>query len=366
MRLTDLQIKKLKLPEQGQKTYFDDGLPGFGIRVSQGGSKSFVVVFGKERRLKTIGRYPDIGLADARRAAKKVQGDVATLGTGRVHTPIISFERAKERFLADAEVRTKPSTYRSYKRLLRCHFSYEKYLNELTRADIMGAIEPLRPTPSEQQHAFVAIRTMMNWCVKQGIIETSPVPRLTFKTAARTRILADNELKIVWNRAEEYGYPYGSIVQLLMLTGQRRGEIAGLRRSWIENNEIVFPAGFTKNNREHRIPFGPVTQAVLDALPSDKDLLFPSRVSPDRPFSGWSKTKRAFDRPICVADYTLHDLRRTYSSNMARLGAPIHVTEKLLNHVSGTVSGIAAVYNRYNYFHEMIDYTDKYEFRFFS
>ena len=217
----------------------------------------------------------------------------------------------------------------------------------------MRAITSLSDRSSESQHAFVAILTMMNWCKRHGLIEASPVPVMSFKTEARSRILTDEELHIVWKRAEAYGYPYGSIIQLLILTGQRRGEIAGLKWNWVGEGSITFPHGFTKNSREHTIPVGPLAQKIISQLPQTSDLLFPSRFSGDTVFSGWSKTKRAFDKEIKIAPYTLHDLRRTYSSNMARLGVPIHVTEKLLNHVSGTVSGIAAVYNRYTYIDEM-------------
>src|SRR5690606_19610198 len=89
------------------------------------------------------------------------------------------------------------------------------------------------------------------------------------------------------------------------------------------------------------------------SLPDIGDMLFPARGVPDHPFNGWGKSKERFDTPLEVAAYTLHDLRRTFSSNLARLGTPIHVTEKLLNHVSGTVSGVAAIYNRYSYLDEM-------------
>lgn len=147
--------------------------------------------------------------------------------------------------------------------------------------------------------------------------------------------------------------PYGGIVQLLILTGQRRGEIASMEWSWIGEAEITLPAGFTKNKRAHSFPLSPMTMNVLEEFPESDGLLFPARGHADRPFSGWSKSKPRFDKGIDVTDYTLHDLRRTFSSNMARLGTPIQVTEKLLNHVSGTVSGVAAVYNRYSYMDEM-------------
>jgi integrase len=143
------------------------------------------------------------------------------------------------------------------------------------------------------------------------------------------------------------------MVQLLILTGQRRREIAGLRRAWIRYGWITFPIGFTKNKREHRVPLGDFAKEIIESVSGKTDLLFPARGRTDVPFSGWSKSKKEFDRVLGFADYTLHDLRRTFSSNLAKLAVPIHVTEKLLNHVSGTVSGVAAVYNRHSYADEM-------------
>ena len=366
MRLTDLQIKRLRAPDRGQTTYFDESLRGFGVRVSQGGSKSFVVMYGRSRRLKTIGRYPKLSLAEARREAKRVQATVTDIAPEEL--PSLTFDEARERFLADSEARNKPRTYEEYHRLLNRHFGFTKSLGEITRRDIMQVIEKLQKTPAEAHHAYVAMRTMMNWSHKQGFIDHSPVPPRSYSAPARSRILTDEELKLVWQRAEAVGYPYGTIIRLLILTGQRRGEIAELRRSWIEDDMIVYPAGLTKNKREHRLPIGALTRRAIESIDARydngderPDLLFPSRHKNDRPFNGWPKAKRQFDEPLTIAPYTLHDLRRTYSSNLARLSVPIHVTEKLLNHVSGTVSGVAAVYNRHTYLPEMQEAVKLYE-----
>ena len=352
MHLTDLRIRQLKPPVRGQKTHFDDALPGFGVRVSQGGSKSFVVMYGSNRRLKTVGRYPKLSLADARREAKRLQVELLDEQPLAPHEKV-GFDTARRRFLADSKVRNKERTYQDYKRLLHRHFSFSQDLGDLKRADIMSAVEGLSSTPSEQQHAFVAIRVMMNWCVKRGFLEHSPVPPVSFKRSSRATILSDADLAAVWERAVEVGYPYGTITQLLILTGQRRGEVAGLRRSWFEDDLVVYPEGFTKNKREHRLPLSPLAQEIIAKVPDTGDLLFPARGSEDRCFNGWGKSKERFDKPLTVAPYTLHDIRRTFSSNLARMGVPIFVTERLLNHISGTVSGVAAVYNRYSYLDEM-------------
>ena len=218
----------------------------------------------------------------------------------------------------------------------------------------MKVISSLSGTPSEQSHAYVAIRTMMNWCVRHGLIEQSVVPTLKHSSTPRNRILNEDELRTVYQNALEFPYPFGPIVQLAIMTGQRRSEIASLRRSWIDEDMIIFPEGFTKNKREHRLPLSQTACSVIGKIPNTGDLLFPARGNLERPFNGWGKCKQRFDETLInVEPYTLHDLRRTFSSNMAMLGTPIHVTEKLLNHVSGTISGVAAVYNRHSYMDEM-------------
>lgn len=352
-RLTDIRIKNLKIPDSGQKTHFDAALPGFGVRVSQGGAKSFVVMFGEKRRLRTLGRYPAMSLADARKAAKRVQVEAEAESTSAPNFEPVTFDLARNKFLADSRRRNKERTYQGYHRLLHRHFHFDKNLDALSRVEVMNAVEKLADTPSEQQHAFVALRVMMNWCVKRGFVEYSPVPPLSFRSEPRSNVVSDIDLSTIWERAIETGYPYGLIVQLLILTGQRRGEVSAIRRSWLEDDLVLFPAGFTKNKREHRLPLSPMARALIAGLPDTGDMLFPARGSEDRPFNGWGKSKDSFDKPLDIDSYTLHDLRRTFSSNMARLGTPIHVTERLLNHISGTVSGVAAVYNRYSYLDEM-------------
>lgn len=353
MSLTDLLIKKLKVPLEGQKTYFDGVQKGFGVRVSKGGAKTFVLVHGKKRKIHSLGRYPDLSLAEARRKAKEVLGKVVAEEKGEM--PSLSFEEVRERFLADSAHRTKSSTHAEHTRLLTKHFTFTKNVGAITLADIMDAIKDVRHHQSLEQHCYVAIRTLMNWAVRHGYLAASPVPSMRYSAPSRTRVLTDEELRAVWHRAEEVGYPYGTIIKLLILTGQRRGEIAGLRRSWITDDAITFPAGFTKNKREHKIPIGPLTKDIIAAIPGTTDLLFPARGAEKQqlPFNGWSKSKAEFDKPLGIPEWTLHDLRRTYSSNLAKLGVPIHVTERLLNHVSGTISGVAAVYNRHSYWEEM-------------
>jgi integrase len=145
------------------------------------------------------------------------------------------------------------------------------------------------------------------------------------------------------------------------LTGQRRGEIGALEGSMVDfmTKTITLPSRLTKNKREHRFPFGTTAEAILCEYHRE-GFLFPAGDT-DNSFSAWSKSKTALDKATGTVEWTLHDLRRTFATQLAALGTPIHVTEKLLNHVSGTISGVAAIYNRHAYMDEMRAAIEAYE-----
>lgn len=184
---------------------------------------------------------------------------------------------------------------------------------------------------------------------------------------SRERILSHDELNTVWH-ATSPATAFNSIVRLLVLTGARRGEIAALQWSWIntEQRTITFPAIITKNKRTHTIPYGELSAHVFTTLPRlhDVPFLFPAarqRSENTTVFNGWGKPKTRLDRECGVTDWTLHDLRRTYATYMQQLGVRIEVTERLLNHVSGSQSGIVGVYQRYSWMPEMREAILKYE-----
>jgi integrase len=174
-------------------------------------------------------------------------------------------------------------------------------------------------------------------------------------------------LSHVFKKAVQTGYRFGTILQLLVLTGQRRSEIGLLRWDWIDekNRTITFPASVTKNNRVHSFPYGDMVADILATIPRSGEYTFRAirehaKGTPVLTVNGWSNSKAAFDRLVQgkaakspVAPWTLHDLRRTFATNLAGLGVPPHITERLLNHVSGAISGVAAIYNRHAYADEM-------------
>ncbi|MGH9621176.1 MAG: site-specific integrase [Bryobacteraceae bacterium] len=164
-------------------------------------------------------------------------------------------------------------------------------------------------------------------------------------------MLTEPELATVLFHARTGG-TYGTLVELLLLTGQRRGEVAALDTSWIdyEARTITIPSAVAKNRREHLIPYGERVAAILEHLPKN-GLVLPGKGT-NVPFSGFSKAMIAFREASGVEDFTLHDLRRTYSTGLAKLGVAPQTIEALLNHVTGTLSPIARIYNRHSYLPE--------------
>lgn len=350
---SDPGLRALPIPASGQRSYWDEKLPTFGIRVSQGGSKTFVL--NRNRSLITIGRYPVIGLSEARAEAKRLLAEF-TLGKVRPHA--ITYSQAVRLFLEDKQKNRRPRTTQEYKRLLD-RLPLKGRLDQLREHDIAVQLAKFA-APAEYNHLLVAFRIFENWCKKRGYLDRNLTAGLSkHGRRSRERVLSDEELKKVWEATDRCGQ-FGTIVKLLILTGQRRTEIASLQSSWIHDNVLTFPAETTKSNRQHTIPLEPIARQLLPS--HGASLLFPAR-GRHVPFNGWSNSKALLDKLSGVTDWTLHDLRRTFATHLAELGVAPHVIERLLNHVTGTISGVAAIYNRYSFMDEMRAAVERWEVR---
>jgi integrase len=357
MRLTDIAIRALPAPEKGARIYFDDTLSGFGVRVSQGGAKAFTLTFGSGRERVTIGRYPIISLADARVEAKRMLAE-QTLGKNRLRR--LSYEEALDLFVSThCAKKNRPSTAKETERVLRGYFPAlaKKALEDITTHHITDVTDKLIENGRESMaaHAYTAIRSFLRWCVRRRYLSRNPIEGLEapVKPVSRERVLSGGELGEVVAAAQQLGV-FGKFTLMLIYTGQRRGEIAALDASWIDREQqlIALPRQITKNNRNHCLPYGDAVADILETLPRE-GLLFGARGSA-LPISGFSKGKKALDNKCRITEpWTLHDLRRTFATGLQRLGVRLEVTEALLNHVSGTRSGIVGVYQRHNYLEEM-------------
>ncbi|HEX3943325.1 MAG TPA: tyrosine-type recombinase/integrase [Rhizomicrobium sp.] len=359
MRLNDLTIRSLKPPATGAKIYADDQVTGFGIRVSQAGTASYILTLpGRARDRITIGRVGIISLKDARSDARRRLADL-TLNSRRPTR--ITFAAALAIFVAEKEKKNRASTVAENKRILEKYFVrlHHQQLSDITTQKITSITDKLAQTPGTALHAFWTIRTFLRWCANRRYIDRSPVEGLEAptKTIFRERVLTDDELRELIVASTISG-SYGRYIRMLAFTGIRRTEAAHLEREWVKGEAITIPARICKNGREHTFPFSESVAALLKELP-DTGLLFPS--STGTPFSAFSKSKTEFDKTHNVTDWTLHDLRRTYATTLQRLGVRIEVIEALLNHISGSRAGIVGVYQRYDYRQEMREAVQKWE-----
>lgn len=254
------------------------------------------------------------------------------------------------------KMNNKPSTQREHERVLRKYFwSHWKHreITDITKRDVLDPLDMLldRNGPSAANHAHTNITTLFNWALARDIIPFSPCHGLPKPAAINEcdNVLTHDELHTIWKASADHGYPFGYIVQLLMLTGQRRSEVAQMR--WqdinLDDKSWLIPREHTKNNRPHLVPLLSPAIEIINAIPQLSDThVFPSRRTSGRCFSGFSKSKRRLDTDAQVQGWTLHDLRRTVSTNMARLGVLQEFIDRTLNQLTGSTTKVNRIYNR--------------------
>lgn len=343
MRLTDISIRALKLPEKGVSYYTDDLLTGFGVRVSEGGTKSYVLTHGPRRTKETLGRVGIIALTDARQEAKR---RLAEYTLGKTRPLSRSWNSALEEFLEEVSAKNRASTLKSYRRHLKTHFKFGiTKLEALTPHDFQRPLDKLKNRPVERHHAFVYVRIFIRWAYRKHYLDKNPLDRMQTPhgSKSRERTLTDNELHRVWHACPDD--PFGRIVKLLILCGQRTGETSHILPAMISGDLITLPGSLTKNGREHTFPFPKMAKPFLRHLS----------------YNGFSKAKARLDKLSGVTDWTLHDLRRTFRTKLASLGISREVAERYINHISGVQAGVTGTYDRYNYLPEMREAVAKWE-----
>jgi integrase len=308
--LTDLTVRALPHPDSGDVKYWDEVVPGFGVRVTAR-SKSWFVVRGKQRQLTTIGKYPVISLAEARKTAKRL------LVQDPVKNGSMGISEAVAAYLADCSTRLRPRTVEEYARPL---------LKVTT-----GTLATFQKPDITDPHTIMAWKVFFNWCMRQELVDKNPYQYATITTQQRSRVLTNEEIKQLW----AYDYPpFSDYLKLLILTGQRRSQFTDYE---IRDDTLFFPARIMKGKQDHTIPLLSLARQYIDRL---------------KPFNGWSKAKARIDEKTGVTGWVVHDCRRSFSTIMASLRTPIHVTEKILDHRTGAISGVASIYNRHSYLEE--------------
>jgi integrase len=234
-----------------------------------------------------------------------------------------------------------------------------KRIGEVRRADVRDMLNDITDrSPTTANRVLAVTRRLFNWAVEEEILAVSPIGKLkATKEVSRDRVLDDAEIKLVWKAFERIGWPFGPVGQLLMLTGARRTEVAEAR--WKEfdlaTKTWTLPKERAKNGVVHMIPLSDKAIEILEKLPriaNKGDFVFTfGRVA----VQGFARKKIELDAAIAadigapIAGWTLHDLRRVVATNLQKLGVRLEVTEAVLNHVSGSRSGIVGVYQRHDY-----------------
>jgi integrase len=371
VKLTVRATAALKLPRgKSDHIEFDDDVPGFGIRLRDGGSRSFVFQYkvgAKQRRI-ALGSVTAIDIGRARATAKDLYARVR-LGQDPASDKADAKVKAAEtfaaiasRFLAHQRVRLRPRSYVDVEHHLLTHAKvlHGLQLEKIVRRDIATCIASVAENSGlvTGNRVRTTLSTFFSWAMMQGLVESNPViGTVRHRERSRDRVLEPAELSTIWNAlADDH---YGAVMKLLMLTGQRAAEIAGLCRSEVRDSTIVLPGERTKNHRTHIVPLSAPARAIIESQPHrtnadgrPRDLIFGLA---EGPFSGWSNCKEKLDERITKATgkplphWTPHDLRRTAATYMAEIGIAPHVIEAALNHVSGHKAGVAGIYNRSTY-----------------
>ena len=381
MKLTEQAIADLTCASgQKDRLVFDDALPGLAVRVSSNGAKAFLAqytVAGSKRRV-PIGRWGAISLHQARTGARAILGDVARgLDPAALKTAARLEAKAAakvdkltlELLLGQWDKLSLSARRESYRReaLRAMRLAYAGHLQQpaatLTRHD---ALRPLDKHVKAGRTAMAGRtlaygRACYGWALRRGMVASNPFESLPIAAGAvsRDRVLSADELAAVWRHLPGLGEPFASLMQILVLTAQRREEVGGMHWSELSADRSIWtiPKERAKNGKAHVVHLAPATQAILAAFKrvGDSDLVFTT--TGETPVSGFTRAKDRLDAAIGVErgskeepkplpGWRLHDLRRTAVTWMAENGVAPHVADRLLNHVTGTISGVAAVYQR--------------------
>jgi integrase len=382
-KLTDRFVSSLRVePPRKDRLVFDTECPGLGVRTTTRGTRSFIVQWTdpatKRKVREPIGIWGNITIEQARTAARARLGDVAKgidPAAERAKRKAAAIALREEQALTldaliDDWARLHLSTRRpryvaEAQRAIR--LAFRDYLKRpaarLSRAEVIGVLDGI----ASADKAVTAGRTMaygraaFGWAVKRGKVPANPFSGLPVSSGVteRDRVLTDEEVRRVWDATKRLPYPFGPFYQIAILTLQRREEVAGMR--WSEIDEGLtrwqIPSGRMKNGKPHDVHLPDAAREILRSMPrrNGVDLVFTTNGR--TPISGYSKGKKALDAAIAsddedrqaISDWRVHDFRRTGVSKLAALGFDSIVVDMLLAHQPARLRGVAAVYQRFNF-----------------
>ena len=376
-KITTRTIKAL--PEGG--VVFDTELRGFCARRLPSGRVSYGLKYfdaetGRQRWL-ALGLHGDaLPPEKARRKAEIERGRVADGKDPQSEREAKRRNRGEIRnvnALLDAHLEqyVDARKLRSEHEIRRCFDTYVRpelgttALPKLKRGHVVALMDKIATEngPVMADRVLAHLRSAMNWYATRDENFTVPLVRGMARTSvrerARDRTLSDDEIRALWQATEaEKPDSFATLVRVLLLSGQRRNEVAGMRAAEIHDNTWTVPADRAKNGRPNDVPLPAIAYQEIGRLPLTGDHVFGKRGN--KPFSGFSKAKRELDEVMRKAlrtnapaakwkPWVLHDLRRTARSLLSRVGVSADIAERLLNHA---IPGVRGVYDRHKYIEE--------------
>ncbi len=388
-KLTGRSVDSLKLASTGQYDIYDTVLPGFGVRVGTKGKSWFVKFRSPEKRhvrRMTLGKVGIHSLADARdvaRDALKLVGagkdpieDKREQDRERERQKLVT-ERAKDFTVAAAAERfiedyAKPNlrSWRDYDTNFRLYvipLIGSMQIDNVERRDVTRVLDKIVREGKGRTagKTLAAVRKMFNWLVGRGELEANPIIGIQppAQIRHRERYLKDDELLAVWNAADDLGHPFGTLYRLLILTGARLSEVAGM--NWAEldldGRVWIIPADRSKNNSAHIVPLPDLALDLVAEVPRFEGGEYLLGRKGGTALSGFGKGKARMDAASGVENWRTHDLRRTFATVHQKIGTRLEVTEALLNHISGSRAGIVGVYQRHEWGPEKRTAMDAYD-----
>jgi integrase len=431
LTLNDKSVRR-DPPATGQIELWDKTFPGFGIRIAAGGSRTYFVMKRLNGKLarRTVGVHPPLSVmhdaklregefwpAGARKRAREMAEDMArgidpkpakASAAAAAAVDDLSFKGVADKYLADklqgggADLKSKAELERKLKADLKEWHS--RPIAEIRGRDIRELIRTkAQESPIAANRLLSFIKRVFRWAASQDYIDADPAAAIDKpgKESTRDRYLGEDEIRLFWRAADKIGDPAGRLFKLALLTAQRRGEVAGLRRSELGKLEYrtqdkttgkevlttgrawLLPAERTKRGVAHTVPLSPLAAKLIDGAPklkvgkTDMDHVFASGARGDQPITGWSRFKARLDDQIgrlmaedagqeydpkthALAPWHIHDLRATAATfmEMDRLGIPRAVISRILNHSEGDGRSMTARYTRHKWDKEAADALD--------
>jgi integrase len=356
MRLTAASLGALKLDTGvADKIFFDDDVPGFGLRVRASGARTWVFQYkiGQRTRRLVLGNASAVKVAQAKQIAGELHakvrlgGDPAAEKRQSVRRSQDTFDNLIECFLE--QYKKRPRTRDEVVRHLKKYAAplHSMPVDSIALRDIADLLTKLSKSsgPTTTNRVRSTLSAVFSWAMREGLAHSNPVTNTNKRDEhPRDRVLSNDELRRIWNAADDNSY--GIIIKLLILTGQRRSEIGGLCWSEIDFSkcEVMLPAERTKNRRPHVVPLTRTSRELLEGLASRNN-------NSGRVFKApkWGDRKNELDKRSGVSAWVVHDIRRSVATGMADIGIAPHIIEAVLNHVSGHKGGVAGIYNRSPY-----------------